>query len=129
MNEANRMRSIMAGVSTPGVRVFRNNVGTGWTGSKIIRNRDGSVTIFDARPLNAGLCKGSSDLIGWRSVEITPDMIGRRVALFLAVEVKGERTQIRPEQRNFIDRVKADGGLAGIARCVDDALGIIDPIQ
>ena len=127
MNEMNRLRSIMAGVSYPGCRVFRNNVGTGWTGSKIVRNRDESVTIHDARPLNAGLCKGSSDLIGWRSIEVTPDMVGRRIALFLAVEVKGERGRATDEQRNFIDRVRLDGGLAGVARTVEDALAITSP--
>lgn len=116
MNEANRMRAIMAGVSTPGVRVFRNNVGA-------LKDQEGRLVRYGvANP-------GGSDLIGWKSVEITQNMVGRKVAVFLAIEVKGERTPIRPEQRNFIDRVKADGGLAGIARCVDDALGIIDPIQ
>lgn len=126
MTETNLMRSIMAGVSHPGCRIFRQNVGTGWTGD-VQRLTDGSILIRNPRPLQAGLCKGSSDLIGWRSVEVTPDMIGRRLALFLAIEVKGPKGRATDEQRNFIDRVRLDGGLAGIARCVDDALGIASP--
>jgi hypothetical protein len=129
MNEANRMRAIMAGVSRPGVRVFRQNVGTGWAGkatritqSTTVRLNPGDVVIRAARPLHAGLCKGSSDLIGWRSVEVTPDMVGKRHALFLAIECKSERGKASDEQQNFIDRVRADGGLAGIARTPDDAL-------
>ena len=127
MNEMNRLRSIMLGLSTPGVRLFRQNVGTGWTGD-ITRLKDGSILIKNPRPLQAGLCKGSSDLIGWRSVEVTPEMVGRRVALFLAVEVKGERGRATDEQRNFINRVRLDGGLAVVARTVEDAIAITEPI-
>lgn len=124
MNETNLMRSIMFAISKPGTRIFRNNTAMAWTGSQVIRNRDGSVTIKNARPLHAGLCKGSSDLIGWKATEITPEMVGSKVAIFTAVEVKGQKTKITPEQTNFIDRVKIDGGLAGIARTVEDALNI-----
>ena len=115
MNEMNRLRSIMLGLSTPGVRLFRNNVGA-------LKDQEGRLVRYGvANP-------GGSDLIGWRSVEITPDMVGKKIAVFLAIEVKGERGRATDAQVNFIDRVKADGGLAGIARCVDDALGIIDPL-
>ena len=126
MKETDRMRSIMLGLSTPGCRLFRQNVGTGWTGD-ITRLKDGSILIKNPRPLQAGLCKGSSDLIGWRSVTVTTEMVGRKVALFLAVEVKGDRGRATPEQRNFIDRVRLDGGLAGVARTVEDALAITEP--
>ena len=126
MKETNRLRSIMLGLSTPGVRLFRQNVGTGWTGD-ITRLKDGSILIKNPRPLQAGLCKGSSDLIGWRSITVTPEMVGRKVALFLAVEVKTDRGRATPEQRNFIDRVRLDGGLAGVARTVEDALAITEP--
>ena len=40
------------------------------------------------------------------------------------VEVKGPKTRISPEQQNFIDRVRSAGGLAGIARSVEDAMQI-----
>ena len=120
MNEANRMRAIMAGVSRPGVRVFRQNVGTGWAG-EVTRLKDGSILIKNPRPLRAGLCPGSSDLIGFVSREVTPEMVGSKVAIFLAIECKGERGRATAEQINFIERVKEAGGLAGIARTPDDA--------
>lgn len=127
MNEANQMRTIMIGLSKPGIRLFRQNVGTGWTGD-ITRLKDGSILIKNPRLLHAGLCKGSSDLIGWRSITVTPEMVGLRVALFLAVEVKTPRGRPTSEQVNFLHRVQADGGMAGIARSVEDALGIIEPL-
>lgn len=115
MNEMNRLRSIMLGLSTPGVRLFRNNCGA-------LKDQDGRLIRFGvANP-------GGSDLIGWRSVTVTPDMVGQKIAVFLAIEVKGERGKTTDAQKNFIARVRADGGLAGIARSIDDALGIIEPL-
>jgi hypothetical protein len=115
MTEMNRLRAIMLGLSTPGVRLFRNNCGA-------LKDAEGRLIRYGvANP-------GGSDLIGWRSLTVTPDMIGQKLAIFVAIEVKGERTRVTDHQRNFIGRVKADGGLAGVARTVDDALGIIKPL-
>jgi hypothetical protein len=107
--------------------MFRNNVGMAWTG-RVVRNTNGSITIHDPRPLDAGLCKGSSDLIGWTPVTVTPDMVGQRLAVFTAIEVKGPKGKTSPEQTNFIDRVKIDGGIAGVARSADDATQITNQL-
>ena len=114
MNEMNRLRAIMLGLSTPGVRLFRNNCGA-------LKDADGRLIRYGvANP-------GGSDLIGWKSVIVTPEMVGQKLAVFLAIEVKGERTRVTDQQRNFIDRVRLDGGLAGVARSVEDALAITEP--
>lgn len=108
MNETAILQTIRLGLSrTPEVRIFRNQTGA-------LKDAQGRLVTF-------GLCKGSSDLIGWKSVTITPDMVGQRVAIFLAVEVKAPGRKPTPEQTNFLDRVKSDGGLAGIARSIADA--------
>lgn len=117
-------------------RLFRNNIGLGWVGkSKRFERREvvtlhpGDVVVRKARPLHAGLCEGSADLIGWRVVEITPDMVGARVALFVSVEVKSELGRVETEQRNWHDQVSEAGGVAVIARSVDDALrALADPV-
>jgi hypothetical protein len=114
MNEMNRLRAIMLGLSTPGVRLFRNNCGA-------LKDADGRLIRYGvANP-------GGSDLIGWKSVTITHEMVGQKLAVFLAIEVKGERTRVTDQQRNFIERVRLDGGLAGVARSVEDALAITEP--
>ncbi|HUQ93849.1 MAG TPA: VRR-NUC domain-containing protein [Bryobacteraceae bacterium] len=83
----------------------------GWVG--IIESRQGDrITLRDARPFHAGLCTGSSDLIGWTPVTVTPEMVGRKVAVFTAVEVKGEKGKIRPEQARFNAAVNEAGGVA-----------------
>lgn len=99
----NRVRLALANTS----RLFRNHVG-------MVRDENGRVHTF-------GLVKGSSDLIGWTAIEITPDMVGRKVAVFTACEVKSERGRVSKEQQNFIDQVNAQGGVAFVARSADDA--------
>ena len=112
--------AIMLACGHGSTTLFRCNTGLGWAG-KSVRRGDGSVLVHDARPLHAGLCTGSSDLIGWRSVEITPDMVGQAVAVFVALEVKSAAGRPTFEQRRFIDAVRAAGGIAAVVRSVDDA--------
>jgi hypothetical protein len=71
-----------------------------------------------------GLQPGSSDLIGWRTVTITPDMVGQRIAVFTSIEVKTPTGRVKPEQQQWLDAVQAAGGIAGVARSVEDALRI-----
>jgi hypothetical protein len=93
--------------STGATRLFRNNTGT-------LRDQNG-------RPVQFGLCKGSADLIGWRTVTVTPEMVGATIAVFTSIEVKTATGRIRPEQQQWLDAVQAAGGIAGVARSVEDA--------
>lgn len=108
------------------VRVFRNNTGLAWVGSKAIRKPGGSVLILDARPLHAGLVKGGSDLIGWTSREIRPQDVGRTVAIFTAVEAKDGKGRLDADQERFIRTVQDAGGIAGVARTEADAVTLVD---
>lgn len=123
MTEADIQRLIQVAVTREGGRLFRNNTGTGWTGdvrhvrkTEAILCHPGDVVIRSARPLHAGLCVGSSDLIGWTPCEIE----GERLAIFTAVEVKTSRGRITSEQQNFVDNVAQAGGVGLIARSIDD---------
>ncbi len=104
---ANRIRTE---VSRGPVRLFQNVVGLAYV-------RRGSSTY---EPLRVGLGVGTSDLIGLVSVTVTPDMVGKKFAQFLAVEVKTETGRIRPEQQRFIDAVNELGGRAFVARSVQE---------
>lgn len=97
------------------MRLFRNNVGRGWVG-KLIKSTRESITLVSYRPLNSGLCVGSSDLIGWTTIEITPEMVGGKIAVFTAFELKTKNIKTTDEQLNFIDQVKKSGGIAGIVK-------------
>jgi hypothetical protein len=97
----------------PDVRLFRNNTGT------LPDPRTG-------RPVQFGLARGSADLIGYRTVTITPDMVGQDVAVFVSLEVKTPTGRIRPEQANWQRTISAAGGIAAVVRSVDDALDAMD---
>lgn len=97
---------------------FRNNVGTGWQGKS---KRNGNFIIIEnPRPLHAGLCVGSSDIIGIHPVQITPEMVGKTVGVFCAIEVKTDTGKPTPEQVNFIKRIRQHGGIAEICRSDDE---------
>jgi dihydroxyacid dehydratase/phosphogluconate dehydratase len=72
-----------------------------------------------------GLARGSADLIGYRTITITPDMVGQQVAVFTSIEVKTPTGRIRPEQRAWMETVQAAGGIAGVARSVEDAKALL----
>ena len=92
---------------------------------RLFRNQVGHYTLSDGRHLTSGLCVGSSDLIGWTELEITPDMLGQTVAIFTAVEVKTATGRITKEQSQFISAVNKAGGFGGVCRSVEDALCVI----
>lgn len=110
------------------VRMFRNNVGTGWIG-KTSKTKSGALIIENARPLHSGLCVGSSDLIGWTSIEITDQMVGHKIAVFTALEIKTDTGKISKEQKNFIEMVHKFGGIASVLRSVDDLKNVFGNIK
>lgn len=114
MNTETRIQNlILVALSEAGCTVWRVETAGVWVGRKI--HSDGStVTIANARMMQAGLCKGGSDIIG-----ISPD--GR----FLAIEVKTPKGRPTKEQMRFIEAVRNAGGIAGIARSPEEALDLI----
>lgn len=107
------------------IRIFRNNTGIGWTGKIKRLPNTTTIMIENPRPLHAGLCVGSSDLIGWKTLKITKEMVGKEVAIFTAIEVKTKKGKPSPEQINFIETVKNSGGYAGIATNDNEALDLL----
>ena len=88
---------------------------------RLHRNNTGTLRDQHGRPVQFGLAKGSADLIGWTTRTITPDMVGQQVAVFTSIEVKTATGRLRPEQRQWLESVQAAGGIAGVARSVEDA--------
>lgn len=66
--------------------------------------------------------KGGSDLIGWMALEI----LGARLGVIIAMEVKRPGQNPRPEQEKFLNAVRLAGGIAGVVRSVRDAEVLID---
>ena len=100
MKEMDVLRSIQLALSEVGAVTWRNNSG-------VLKNPAGI-------PVKFGIGNpGGSDLIGIYK--------GR----FLAVEVKAAKGKPTPAQVNFIEVVKRNGGIAGVARSPEDALELL----
>jgi hypothetical protein len=126
MRERNIQSEILLAIGArPDCTLFRNNTGMAWTG-EVVRRTPNTITLQNPRPLHAGLCKGSSDLIGWRRLVITPEMVGLTVAQFLALEVKTDRGRATEEQRNFLRVVAESGGAGAVVRSVAEAVACVD---
>lgn len=108
----------------PHVRLFNNPTGVFWQGEVVSQSRT-MVVLKNPRRIDAGLVKGGSDLIGWRSILITAEMVGCRIAQFLGIETKAKNGKATVEQNNFITAVRNAGGAAGIARSTEDAEHIL----
>ena len=125
MNPETAITNAILALSRGNVRLFRNNTGVGWAG-KLVGKEGRHTVIADARPLRAGLVVGSSDIIGWTSVVITAEMVGMKLAVFTAIEVKTKQGRATDEQSNFIRNVLAAGGFAGVARNEQEARNIVN---
>lgn len=107
MNETSSLvRPALLHGSAIGMRLFRNNVGK-------LQDRNGQWVAY-------GLCVGSSDIIGWTPIIVTPEMVGRTLAIFTAFETKVGRRITTEEQGAFLATVKAMGGIAAVVRSLED---------
>ncbi len=100
-------------------RLLRNNVGG-------LYAKDGRFVAYGLGSMGGKILPGTLDWIGWRTVTITPDMVGRRVAIFAAIDAK-DLEKPRTGQITFTNNVIAAGGLAGFAHNVEEAQGILYP--
>lgn len=115
MGETSYMRRLMLAVTEIGGRVFRNNVG-------MLEDRFGNKVRY-------GVCNpGGADVIGWRSVTVTPEMVGHRVAVFVAIETKDNVRPPEEKQWNFLHAVQAAGGIGFVAREGDNTVDVASAI-
>lgn len=109
MSESSLLRKVMLSLTDAGCRLFRNNVGA-W------QHKDGHWIKY-------GVCNpGGSDAIGWTSMVITSEMVGRRVAVFTAIETKDTGETATDEQENFLAAVLEAGGISILSYTVADTL-------
>ena len=112
--ESEILRAILGYLAlVPGVVAWRNNTGAmfGEYKAKKWAVRFGKKRV--------------SDIIGWQSqqrVSVFTDAttLVSPLARFLAIEVKNEKGIVTPEQRAFLDHVEKAGGIAIVARSLDD---------
>lgn len=106
---------------------------------QLMRNNSGELKDRFGRPVRYGLGNiskehneriKSSDLIGITTIIITPEMVGQKIGVFTAIEVKEPNWKPGKDpreeaQNNFIQWVLSLGGYAGFAKSVDSFVRII----
>lgn len=131
VSPGNQNRQSQLAASRLGARLWRMSVGLGWVGDALkiktaqtIHVKPGDVVIRQARPFRSGI-EGMSDGVGLVPVIVTQEMVGKRLAVFLAVEDKQGTGRPTDEQWSFIKAIRALGGRAGIARSDEDVAAIV----
>jgi hypothetical protein len=102
---------LLLAASRAGHRLFRNNQGVG-------RMPDGSTVRY-------GVGLGGSDLIGWTRLVVTPEMVGKTVAVFTAIEAKTGKQKPTRQQHAFMDTVMEAGGIAFWGRDPDEMMNTL----
>lgn len=115
--------------------MFRCHTGKGYVpgGGKPIRLANGDVLVPAGRPIALGLSLvngdpvvGTHDLIGWTTIKITPEMVGKEVAVITTIETKSSTGgRRRPDQIKFMENVQRAGGISGFAKCAADVVEIM----
>jgi hypothetical protein len=90
---------------------------------QLFRNNVGVLVDATGRPVRYGLANESKelnkkiksgDLIGWRPIFITEDMVGKTIAQFVSIECKSQKkhARVKSAQRRWAQLVQRAGGLA-----------------
>lgn len=54
------------------------------------------------------------DRIGWATIEITPDMVGEKIAVFTSIEIKGPGDKLKTGQIKWHNLVIRHGGISEV---------------
>ena len=110
--------------------IFNNPVGSSVVGGKqFYAKKDGAIPVkkgdrvtIGGQRISYGLFPGSSDYVGWDETVITPDMVGKTVAVFTSIEIKTENDKLSDKQRRWNAAVRRSGGIAEVWHAVGDAI-------
>ncbi len=117
MSESTIFTQCQIEASSRGIVLLRNSSGG-------FKDSTGRFVYFGLGHTGKGNQVYSSDGLGWRSVLITPEMVGQRIAQLIAAEIKvpgGHTDPIRlAGQKNFIEQIVKAGGVGGIVHSVEE---------
>lgn len=117
---------VHAAFNRGGTRLFKNVNGNFWQGT-FLDIKDGIVRLLNPRRVQAGVGGvGGSDRIGFHQVVITEKMVGKKIAVFCAIELKTSVGKATPEQENFIKFLLDMNAIAGVGREKKDIENLFD---
>ncbi|MBE0505878.1 MAG: VRR-NUC domain-containing protein [Marinospirillum sp.] len=114
---------------------FRVNVGRAWAANNVTRINPetahrfqlqaGDMVLRGARPFSTGLPEGTSDIIGGTELTVTQGMVGSKLLVWTAIEVKNSRGKATEKQQNFLDVIQSRGGISGVVRSGSEAVALV----
>lgn len=114
---------------------WRANVGRAWTSNEVYKIRgamavtfrleEGDMVLRNARPFDTGLPKGFTDLFGMTFLTITPEMVGKTIAVYTGLEAKGPGGRLSEFQGYHHDIIRKAGGIVGTFRSPEEAVAIV----
>lgn len=130
----NTGRGYISNASDRPKRLSANDRGTAYINGKTIQLKAGDVIIHKGRPVALGMAfadgspvVGTTDLIGYTIVKITPDMVGKSLPVYTAVDAKQEGGgRVSKDQQNYVEQINRVNGIAGIADSAQSARAIIN---
>lgn len=88
---------------------------------RLLRNHVGMIEDKNGKRHKFGLGTGSADFVGIKTVTITPDMVGQKLGVAIALEMKKEKGGKESEaQKRWGAAVRRRGGLYAVVSCIDD---------
>jgi hypothetical protein len=129
--EAKATINVRARASEWGMKMFRNNVG-------MLPNPDTGVPVRfglgnESAKLNKELKSG--DLVGFAEITVTPEMVGKKIAVFTNIEVKSlgfiikdvyNKNSREYAQNEFNKLITNANGIAGFASSAQDVDNIVN---
>lgn len=117
MNEQELQQNIQIESSKLGHKLWRNNSGA-------MINETGRLVRFGLGHVSNNDTFKSSDLIGFTMVEVTAEMVGTKIPVFTAIEVKNSKwkyteTDREVAQKKFMDVIKTNKGIASFVNSVE----------
>ena len=103
--ETNVWKTAQLLLSQRGYRLFRNQR---YKGQIVVRGKVSNAWV------NCGLCDGAGDLIGYRILEISQEMIGMKFAQFVSIETKILSGHEKKHQADFKESILNAGGYAAV---------------
>ena len=99
----------------PDLRLWRNETAGAWVGRVKGRTQSGDVVLTGASMIQAGLFRGSPDLVGVH-------FDGGR---FIAIEVKAPGDRLSKQQGAAIEMLREAGAIVIVAQTVEDVTAVL----
>lgn len=120
-------------------RLWRNETGVYHAGHIVFRNtgpraverwiKPGQVIMERESRVTAGLCPGSSDLVGILSVPVRLLDPDSEIGIFMGLEGKASTTTVQENQERWMEVIRQLGGIADVVRSPEDVHRIVTRYQ